>query len=971
MKCPKCQIDNPTDTKYCGNCATPLFSRSGAADNLTETFQMHPLRELATGTLFAQRYHVIENLGHGGMGEVYKVLDKEINEVVALKILKPEISADETIIKRFHNELRLARHISHKNVCKLYHLSKDERGTFYITMEYVPGEDLRSLICRIGRLTVGKAVAIAEQICDGLAEAHRHGVVHRDLKSPNIMIDQQGHVRIMDFGIARWLASKEATDPNVLIGTPGYMAPEQVDGRDVDVRTDVYALGIILYEMLTGRLPFEGDRALDIALKQRLEKPKPPKSLNLHVPESLNRAVLKCLEKKKEHRYQNAEELRTDLVQIEKAIRGTESGKDKERTKEKIRRVIRTRYRRLVWPVAAVLLIIGAWMIGRPVVRGRTAFDSYISFKFSAPPGLDIPIDLIEYPLLRALSASTRWNVLVPEDVVTYKKRTMTEAIAYRPPMVDVQADLSPKVAGFDIQTTIKVGNKTYQKTFDCKGYFDFLTQRVNDLHAFLAAQSGGIIGAIEGGRTAAQISTSSYDAMDHFLRGEKAWAKLDSETAFAEYRTALENDPEFSLAHLKMADVLIFRSERDAARGHLEKARAQKERLIGVDLWRLEALFARLAAGPTEERQSRGKLTEAFPFKKEYHYEFGESYFHYGDAEEAIPAYERALKIDDRYSLAHNHLAYCYSWTGDHVRALEHFQKYLELDRTANAYDSLATGYMFGGDCDRALSVLEEGLKLNANLDYLYGNRGRNLILMGKLKEAEAAFRRQDEVTTRGHVKASTAVWSAFIELLRGRREACLQNLSPAKNYFSAPAYLDRLDEAPNLPFWLAGVAAAQAGDVPKLKEEIARLEQKITRNGVSATNFSPILKFLTHLKMLEGRLLRDPRLVLEYIEAGKRMGHKMGYWGSLFNLPYFFAQYAEILLKMNLLDEAETILSEAVRYNPNYPLSQLRLGELYLLRGNKDKARTAYESASKLLARADRDLLWLAELDQLKKKF
>jgi len=969
MKCPKCQNDNPSDTKFCGQCAAPLTAFVAAVEGRTETFQMHALRELETGAIFAGRYHVIEKLGRGGMGEVYKVLDKEINEVVALKILRPEVAADEAIIKRFHNELRLARHISHKNVCKLYHLSKDDQGTFYITMEYVAGEDLRSLIRRIGHLTVGKAVGIAEQICDGLAEAHRHGVVHRDLKSQNVMIDQQGHVRIMDFGIARWLPSKEVTDPNLLMGTPGYMAPEQIDGREVDGRADLYALGVILYEMLTGRPPFDGERALDIALQQRLEKPKPPKSLNLHIPESLNRAVLKCLEKKKEERYHDAEALRTDLVQVEKAIRDTESGRDRERTRQKIRRVLRIRPRRFIWPIAVVLLIVGAWLIGSKVVRDRTAYDSYISFQFAAAQGLDVPTELLEYPLLRALSASTRWNVLVPEDVVTYKKQTAAEAIAFRVPMVSVQVDLLPKVAGFDIRTKITVRKKSAEQTFDCKGYFDFLTQRINDVHAFLAASSEGVIGPIEGGRTAAQISTPNRDALDHFLRGEKAWNKLDSDAAAEEYGTALENDQDFSLAHLKLADVLIFRSEWDAARAHLEKAQAKKDRLIGVDALRLQAAFAHIALQPAEERQALGKLTEAYPFNKEGHYEFGESYFHCGNAEEAIPAYERALKIDDRYALAHNHVAYCYSWIGDHARALEHFRKYADLDRTANAFDSLATGYLFAGDAERALGALDEGLKLNANLDILHGNRGRNLILLGNLGPAGAAFRRQAEVTKRDHVKASYAVWSAFIELLRDRPDACLANLAPALAYFSAPAYADRPDEASNLPFWLAGVAAARTKDLPKLREAIARFEQKITRKGVGITNYFPVLKFATHLKMLEGFLIGDSRLVLEALDAGKRMRHKMGYWGSLFNLPFFFAHYAEILLKMNLLDEADALLSEAVRYDPNYALAQLRLGQLYLLRGDKEKARAAAENASRRFDKSDRDFLWRTELDQLKK--
>src|SRR4030042_365520 len=296
MKCPRCQHENPADTSFCGRCGAPLLPGPQGVPSPTRTMRV-PLRELGIGSTFAGRYQVLEHLGKGGMGRVYKVLDLEINEAVALKVLGPEISEDEEFIKRFHNELKLARRISHKNVCGLYHLSKDENGTNYITMEFVPGEDLKSLIRRVGQLTIRKSVAIAEQVCAGLGEAHGLGIVHRDLKPQNIMIDHQGNVRIMDFGIALSLTTRGVTETPMLIGTPEYMSPEQVDGMEADGRTDIYALGVVLFEMLTGRLPFEGDKALSVAMKHKVQAPDPPRLLNPQVPESLNRVVLPCLEK--------------------------------------------------------------------------------------------------------------------------------------------------------------------------------------------------------------------------------------------------------------------------------------------------------------------------------------------------------------------------------------------------------------------------------------------------------------------------------------------------------------------------------------------------------------------------------------------------------------------------------------------------------------------------------------------------
>jgi serine/threonine protein kinase/tetratricopeptide (TPR) repeat protein len=281
-----------------------------------------PKEELSRGTTLADRYEIIEELGSGGMGRVYRVEDSKTKEEIALKLIKPEIAADKKTIERFRNELTTARKIRHKNVCAMFDLGEAE-DAYFITMEYIRGEDLKSLIRRIGQLPIGKSLSIAKQLCRGMAEAHKLGIVHRDLKSNNIMIDEEGNIRMMDFGIARSLEAEGITGAGVMIGTPEYMSPEQVEGKEVDQRSDIYSLGVVLYEMVTSQVPFGGDTPFVVGVKQKSEAPQDPREINAQIPDELSSMILKCLEKEKDKRYQSVEEILSGLENIEKGIPDT------------------------------------------------------------------------------------------------------------------------------------------------------------------------------------------------------------------------------------------------------------------------------------------------------------------------------------------------------------------------------------------------------------------------------------------------------------------------------------------------------------------------------------------------------------------------------------------------------------------------------------------------------------------------
>jgi serine/threonine protein kinase len=255
----------------------------------------------------AQRYDILAEAGHGSMGNVYKARDRETGEIVALKLLKREIASDQAMMERFKNELLFARKITHKNVCRVHEFNRIG-GIAYTSMEFVEGESLRSVLNRFGGLPLRKAIDIVLQICSGLEEAHAQGIVHRDLKPENVMIDGQGNVKIMDFGIARSMEAMTRLTGS-MVGTPAYMAPEQVAGKSVDYRTDIYALGLILYEVFTGKAAFQADNAVAVALKQMRESPIPPHEIEPTIPVSIERVILKCLEKEPPKRFQSVAEL--------------------------------------------------------------------------------------------------------------------------------------------------------------------------------------------------------------------------------------------------------------------------------------------------------------------------------------------------------------------------------------------------------------------------------------------------------------------------------------------------------------------------------------------------------------------------------------------------------------------------------------------------------------------------------------
>src|SRR5438309_3270480 len=267
---------------------------------------------LERGAVLAQRYEILEILGEGGMGAVYKAMDRELSRPVALKVIRPDLAGNQAILDRFKQELLLAREVTHKNVIRIYDLGEAE-GVKFITMEYVEGEDLRTLIHEKTKLAPEEAVEIMQQVCRALEAAHSVGIIHRDLKPQNVMRDKSGRILVMDFGLARTLEGDGMTQTGALVGTMDYMSPEQALGKELDQRSDLFTLGLIFYELLTGKMPYKADSVVASLLKRTQERAAPVSSHDGTIPKALSDIVGKCMDPDVKLRYQTAAEILNDL----------------------------------------------------------------------------------------------------------------------------------------------------------------------------------------------------------------------------------------------------------------------------------------------------------------------------------------------------------------------------------------------------------------------------------------------------------------------------------------------------------------------------------------------------------------------------------------------------------------------------------------------------------------------------------
>ena len=669
---------------------------------------------LLPGAIFGGRYEILGVLGQGGMGAVYKARDRELDRLIALKVIRPELATDPAILQRFKQELILARNITHKNVVRIYDLGEAD-GVRFISMEYVDGEDLRTLLRRAGKFTPKEAISVVEQVCRALDAAHSEGVIHRDLKPQNIMRDKHGRIVVMDFGLARSLGETGLTQTGAIVGTLEYMSPEQALGNTLDPRSDIFSVGLIFYELLTGKAPYGADTAIASLMKRTREEARSASDVDASVPKSLSAIVSRCLEREPANRYHSAVELLQQLTTWE-----ANPNISAETLSKMIAHPIvhRSRFsldlpgKSWMWIAGAVLVVVLATFAGRTLLNHPSATTAnavraipplsrgaYVSVMPLKILGDEKALGYVAEGIQEALAAK-----LFQLKEVHLASTATTEDVAKKNlPLSRMAQELGVNLivqgnvqgSGDKLRVVLTLTDATSGGDDGHLLWSQDFQGVPQDLLALEDQIYGNLATALElkpTGEEQARVGahpTENLKAYDLYLQGRNTLRNGRSLDAYRQavglFEQAIEKDHNFALAYTGLADssLRMYGETKDGVWAQKATLSAQQAERLSNNLPEVHLSLGSVYSTTGKITQAVAELKRALelaPNSDEAYRNLGDAYFSSGQSEEAIAAYQKAVAANPYYWANHTALGNAYLRLGDNAKALPEYQKVTEI---------------------------------------------------------------------------------------------------------------------------------------------------------------------------------------------------------------------------------------------------------------------------------------------------
>lgn len=682
-------------------------------------------------------YKILEKLGEGGMGVVYKAHDTQLDRFVALKFLPHYLNSDPVEKERFYHEARATSALNHPNITTIYEIAEHD-NQLYIAMEFVDGMTLKKLVER--EIPSNKTILdIAIQACDGLSIAHEKSIVHRDIKSDNIMITPKGQVKVMDFGLAKVKGSVKLTKAGSTLGTAAYMSPEQALAEEVDHRSDIFSFGVVLYELLTAHLPFRGEHQAAMTYSLINEEPQPLVRYNQNISQELERIVLKALEKDKKERYQHIEDMQADLRKEMKNIEYARTGYVRAVAAAPVVKANRNqKLMKYGIPAGVAVLIIAALVFNpfsvqintqKTIASEKSSLAVMYFQNIADPQDKDHTGDMLADLLITSLSQSKELEVISRERLYDIQKEFNAESRVIAPDMatkVAQRAGVTTMLLGSILQNEptmavtariIDVQSGKILSSVRVIGYSPKQIFALVDTLALLVRNDLRVTSSVpDDKRSIATVTTNSIEAYRSYIEGVDLNDKFLNEEALVAFKKAIELDSNFAMAYYALA----------TAHGgsNIEKSTAlQRAYALSGQLPERERLIIQNAyvSGIENDLDKAAKLMEEyiqkFPHEKYAYLNVGVLYARNGEHERSIDAYRRGLRSDSLDKNLWNLLAYSHASAGKKTEALTAIDRYLQLaPAEPNPYDSKGDIYLLMNETDSALAWWKKALKFRSD---------------------------------------------------------------------------------------------------------------------------------------------------------------------------------------------------------------------------------------------------------------